>query len=165
MWAKYLSVSELSYWVLLKNGMVNRLWSYCSWEIGYRNAKKCWVSKKFQNLSFSRVNIFLIVAQNNLEHFLKEVIEILQMQYNVNSCKKNYYIANKFWLKWRQHFYCFYYKMVLKTFTSNNGAILPLVDYVPEIYPVITYIGEEPWANLTLTSSTVPSFDFLLKNL
>lgn len=34
--------------------------------------------------------------------------------------------------------------MVLKTFTSNNGAILPLVDYVPEIYPVITYIGEEP---------------------
>ena len=33
--------------------------------------------------------------------------------------------------------------MLLRTFTSNKGAILPLVDFVPEIYPVITYTGEE----------------------
>ena len=26
-WAKYLSTSERSYWVLPENGMVNRLWS------------------------------------------------------------------------------------------------------------------------------------------
>ena len=32
-WAKYLSAPERSYWVLSENGMVNKFWSYHSWDI------------------------------------------------------------------------------------------------------------------------------------
>ena len=38
-WAKYLSISKRSYLVFSENGMVNRLWSYRSWDIVDRNIK------------------------------------------------------------------------------------------------------------------------------
>ena len=46
-WAKYfISASERFYWVLLENGMVNRLWSYCLWDIEGRNIRKTAESAK-----------------------------------------------------------------------------------------------------------------------
>ena len=35
-----LRAPERSYWVLSENGMVNRLWSYHSWDIEDKNVKK-----------------------------------------------------------------------------------------------------------------------------
>ena len=56
--------------------------------------------------------------------------------------------------------------MALKSSAFNNGAILSRVDFGAAVkLEEITYISEAPWANLTLTSITVPSFDFVLKNL
>ena len=44
---KYVSVApKRPYWVLLNNGMVNRLLSYHLWDIMERNIKNYWVSKK-----------------------------------------------------------------------------------------------------------------------
>ena len=45
-WAKYLSASKKSYWVLSENGMVNRLWSYRSYDIKGRDINKTTESTK-----------------------------------------------------------------------------------------------------------------------
>ena len=39
-WANYLTAPKRSYWLLSENGMVNRLWSFRSWDIEGRNLKK-----------------------------------------------------------------------------------------------------------------------------
>ena len=39
-WENILSSPERSYWVLSENGIVDRLWSYHSWDIEGKNIKK-----------------------------------------------------------------------------------------------------------------------------
>ena len=46
-WPKCLNAPERCHWVLSENGMVNRIWSYHSWDFEGRNIKKdYWLSKK-----------------------------------------------------------------------------------------------------------------------
>ena len=55
--------------------------------------------------------------------------------------------------------------MVLSPFTFNKDALLPRDGYGGEIYLEITCFGKVSWENLTMTFSTAPSFDFVLKTL
>ena len=63
---KYLRGPERSYWVLPENGMVNRLWSYHSWDIEDKNVKKpvelAKKKKKIRRPQLSRFDISLMVA-------------------------------------------------------------------------------------------------------
>ena len=45
-WAKYLSVSERSYWVISENGLVNRFWSYYFLETEDRDIYKKMLSQQ-----------------------------------------------------------------------------------------------------------------------
>ena len=92
-------------------------------------------------------------------------IYLFNFEYNTNSYSKNYNITDKFSQNRRRHVYFFDCKMALRQFTFSNGEILPLVDYGLELKLEVTYTGDVPWANLTLTSITALSFDFVLKKL
>ena len=81
----------------------------------------------------------------------------------VNNYNKNYNIANTFWQNPRWHVFCCECKMALRPLPINNGAILPHVDYGATVRLEITYIGEVPWAYLTVTFITAQSFGFVLK--
>ena len=75
--------------------------------------------------------------------------EIIIIQYNKSSYNKNYNIANKSWQKPNR--YCFGCKVAFKSFTFNNNAISPCVDYGTGMELKITYIGKIPSRNLTMT--------------
>ena len=107
------------------------------------------------------ISQYLVLMQENTDQNNSEYGHFLRS----DNYEKNYNITNKFQLKPRWHVHCFDYKKLLRSFKFNNGAILPRSDYGAEIYVEITYICEEPWAILTLTSSATPSFDFVLKKL
>ena len=47
--------------------MVNRFWSYHSWDIQGRHIRNCWVSKK-KNPLFSRIDMLLMVTKNPVTH-------------------------------------------------------------------------------------------------
>ena len=68
-WAKHLCASERSYWVLSRNYMVNRLLSYCSWDIEGRNVKEMVANGSSE--------------PKNPYHFLKELNVIFQMHLNI----------------------------------------------------------------------------------
>ena len=60
---KCLRAPERSYWVLSENAMVNRLWSYNSWDIKVKDVKKPVESaKKTWKPQFSRFDILLVVV-------------------------------------------------------------------------------------------------------
>ena len=84
-WANYSSAPKRSYWVLSENGMVNRLWSYRSWDIKDRNIKKtAELVKNYPNPVFSRVNLAASSPEfNNPHNFLKELNKIFQMHLNI----------------------------------------------------------------------------------
>ena len=64
-WPKCLNAPERCHWVLSENGMVNRIWSYHSWDFEGRNIKKTTDSaKKYWNSVSSGVGILLMEAQN-----------------------------------------------------------------------------------------------------
>ena len=52
---KCLRPPERSYWVLSENGMVNRLWSYHSWDIEDKNVKKSVNQQKNTKTSIFKV--------------------------------------------------------------------------------------------------------------
>ena len=61
-WANYLSESERSYRGRSENGTFKRLWKYCLRDIERRNIRKTVETAKIPK--FSRVNLLLLVAQN-----------------------------------------------------------------------------------------------------
>ena len=91
---------------------------------------------------------------------------LFNVEYNTNSYNKSHNIANKFRQNPRRHVDCLDWKNnVFRLFIFSNGAILPRGDYGALVKLEVTYIGALPWAHLTLTSITAPSFDFVLKKL
>ena len=76
-WAKYSSKPEKFSWVLSKNGMVNKLWIYCSWSFEGRNIKKnCWISKKITCIFKGWHLANGSSKSNNPWHFLKGLNKI-----------------------------------------------------------------------------------------
>ena len=73
-WAKYSSEPEKSSWVVSKNGMVKKLWSYCSWVTEGRNIKKpCSISQKITCIFKGWHLVNGSSKSNNPWHFLKEL--------------------------------------------------------------------------------------------
>ena len=85
-WAKYLSVPKRSYRVILENGMVNRLWSFRTWDIEGRYITKLLGQKKKRNCIFKGWHLANGSSDpNNPQNILKEVNKMFQMSLNVLS--------------------------------------------------------------------------------
>ena len=56
------TVWEKIFWFISENGMINRLWSYCQWDIRVQISKKLQGHQKYTKTLYSKVNILLIVA-------------------------------------------------------------------------------------------------------
>ena len=94
----------------------------------------------------------IIIAIIIITIIITIIIHLFNVEYNTDSYNKNYNMAKKFLQNPRRHLYCFHCKLALRSFTFNNGAILPYVKYGAAVKLEVSYIGEVPGANLTLAS-------------
>ena len=115
----------------------------------------------FKTYSMCNTNIVIIIII-----IIIIIIYLTSFQIRTDSYKsKNFHKVNKIWPCPRRHMHCFNWKRAFRSFTVCNSAILPFVNFGSQNKLKITNIRNMSWANLTLTSATVPSFDFIFKEL